>query len=434
MHIVDIIAKKRDHHELSKPEIQFFIDGLTSGQIANYQASALLMAIYLNGMNAQETAYLTDAMLHSGKRFDLSSIGKICVDKHSTGGVGDKTSLVLAPLVAACGAIIAKMSGRGLGHTGGTLDKLEAIEGFQIELSQEQFLKQVSDIGCAIIGQTDDLVKADKILYGLRDVTATVDSIPLIASSIMSKKLAAGTDGILLDVKCGDGAFMKNVEQATNLAQTMIDIGRHLNKDVRALISDMNQPLGKTIGNALEVKEAILTLRNQGDADFTELCLVAASILLVQAEIAATYEEGYNLAQQALVSGKAYEKALQWIEYQQGNIDVIKDLDQLPTAAHTWTLRASSTGYLKDIHTQNLGLLSMYLGGGREKVDDIIDYAVGLEIEAKVGDLVNLGDPLCVVHYNGELSVEHQTFAQSCFEFSETKVEKPPLILKVIDS
>lgn len=227
---------------------------------------------------------------------------------------------------------------------------------------------------------------------------------------------------------------MKNVEQATNLAQTMIDIGRHLNKDVRALISDMNQPLGKTIGNALEVKEAILTLRNQGDADFTELCLVAASILLVQAEIAATYEEGYNLAQQALVSGKAYEKALQWIEYQQGNIDVIKDLDQLPTAAHTWTLRASSTGYLKDIHTQNLGLLSMYLGGGREKVDDIIDYAVGLEIEAKVGDLVNLGDPLCVVHYNGELSVEHQTFAQSCFEFSETKVEKPPLILKVIDS
>ncbi len=433
MHIVDIIAKKRDQKELTKAEIDFFIEGLTSETITNYQASALLMAIYLNGMNAKETAYLTDAMLHSGKVFDLSEVGKLCVDKHSTGGVGDKTSIVLTPLVAACDVVIAKMSGRGLGHTGGTLDKLESIEGFEIEQTEDQFIHQLQEIGCALIGQTNDLVKADRILYSLRDVTATVDSIPLIASSIMSKKLAAGSDVILLDVKCGDGAFMKDIDDASQLAQTMIDIGSHLGKDVRAMISDMDQPLGRSIGNALEVKEAIDTLRNQGDEDFTELCVVAASILLTQAKKTKNYEEGYQLAKETLESGKAYQKALEWIAYQKGNIEQIENLDLLPKSTYTYSIQSEKAGYIKKIHTQELGVLSMYLGGGRQKVEDQIDHSVGIIIEAKVSEYVNVGDVLCTIHHNHELDDELKAMAIDSFEISDHVITKPELILKVID-
>lgn len=433
MNLVDLIAKKRDKQVLSADEIHFWINQITSKQAPDYQSAALLMAILLNGMNDTETSELTLAMMHSGDVIDLSEIEGITVDKHSTGGVGDKTSLVLTPLVAACGLKVAKMSGRGLGHTGGTLDKLESISGFNIFLDNQAFVKQVNEVGCAIIGQTANLVPADKALYALRDVTATVQSIPLIASSIMSKKLAASTQTILLDVKVGDGAFMKTTEQAVLLAETMIAIGKHLNRDVRAMLTDMNQPLGNMIGNALEVREAVETLQNKGPHDFENLCLHAASIMLVQGQLVENYQAGYDLAKECLRSGKAFEKFCQWIKAQGGDIQQIHDFSHLPSSPYKTPFRHPQHGYLVAIHTEALGHLAMLLGGGRQKKDDSIDYGVGLELLVKKGQPVEKNQPVMNIYHNSALTDELLDLAQSCFEFSETKPLLEPLILKVID-
>lgn len=332
MRFVDIIEKKKQKRSLSEEEIHFFITGYVRGDIPDYQVSALLMAIYFNGMTPQETAWLTQEMLYSGDVIDLSAISGMKCDKHSTGGVGDKTSLSLAPMVAACGAKVAKMSGRGLGHTGGTLDKVESIDGFQVMRTQEQFISQVNEIGLALIGQTATLVPADKKLYALRDVTATVNSIPLIASSIMSKKLAAGSDTILLDVKFGEGAFMETSEKAKELAEAMIAIGRHFGKDVKALISNMNQPLGNAIGNALEVKEAIATLQGKGPEDFTQLCLEAGSVMLQQTGLAENEEEAKKQLLEVIHNGKALEKLAAMVRAQEGNVEQILHPELLPQA------------------------------------------------------------------------------------------------------
>ncbi|NLW28352.1 MAG: thymidine phosphorylase [Erysipelothrix sp.] len=433
MNMIEIIAKKRDKQVLSTEEIQFWIDGIVNKSIPDYQSSALLMAIVLNSMETKEVADLTEAMMKSGDILDLSQIGGIKVDKHSTGGVGDKTSIVLTPLVASCGVKVAKMSGRGLGHTGGTLDKLESIEGFDIFLDNDEFVDVVNTVGCSIIGQTANLVPADKTLYALRDVTSTVQSIPLIASSIMSKKLAASTDTILLDVKVGDGAFMKTIEQATALSEAMIEIGRHLNKDVRAILSNMNQPLGSTIGNALEIKEAVLTLQNKGPKDFKELCLDAASIMLTQAKVVSNYEEGYKLAQQKLQSGEAYAKLLEWISAQKGNIEVIKDLSKLPQSKYVTELNSEKSGFINEIKTEQLGHLSMLLGGGRQTKDDVINYAVGLELVAKTGQKVQIGEPIIKIYHDKDLTEQLIRMAHDSYVIENTIKETDPLILKVID-
>lgn len=433
MNLIDIIIKKRDKQALTKEEIQFWIDGVSDKTIPDYQSSALLMAILLNGMNSEEITNLTLAMMHSGDVIDLSDISGITVDKHSTGGVGDKTSLVISPLVAACGAKVAKMSGRGLGHTGGTLDKLESIEGFNIFLTNKQFVNQVNKVGCAIIGQSSQLVPADKALYALRDVTGTVQSIPLIASSIMSKKLAASTDTILLDVKVGDGAFMKTIDEATLLANTMIQIGKNLNRDVRAIISDMNQPLGRMIGNALEVKEAVYTLKNCGPKDFEELCLTAASIMLVQAKIAADYEQGYAMALETLRNGQAYQKFCEWIEAQQGNVHQIYELDTLPKSKHIYTLTANQTGFVHQIKTEALGHLAMLLGGGRQTKEDSINYGVGLEILVKCGDKISAKDEILKIHHDKKFNDDLIQMALDCFVVKPKEISESPLIKKVLD-
>ena len=433
MNMIEIIAKKRDKKVLSTEEIQFWIDGIVGKSIPDYQSSALLMAIVLNSMESKEVADLTEAMMNSGDVLDLSQIEGIKVDKHSTGGVGDKTSIVLTPLVASCGVKVAKMSGRGLGHTGGTLDKLESIEGFDIFLNNDEFVNIVNTVGCSIIGQSANLVPADKTLYALRDVTSTVQSIPLIASSIMSKKLAASTDTILLDVKVGDGAFMKTIDQATTLSKAMIEIGRHLNKDVRAILSNMNQPLGNTIGNALEIKEAVLTLQNKGPKDFEELCLDAASIMLTQAKVVSNYEEGYKLAKSKLESNEAYDKLLEWIGAQKGNVEVIKDLSKLPQSKYVTELYSELSGYINEIKTEQLGHLSMLLGGGRQTKDDIINYAVGLELVAKTGQKVKSGDAIMKIYHDCDLTEELLRMAHTSFVIEETAKEVDSLIIKVID-
>ena len=362
MRFLDIIEKKKNKLTLSDEEIQFWIDGVTDGTIPDYQTSALLMAIVLNGMDDHETAKLAEAMMNSGHVMDLSSIGGIKADKHSTGGVGDKTSLALGAMVAACGLKVAKMSGRGLGHTGGTLDKLESIRGFNCFLTEDQFKIQVQEIGLAIIGQTGDLVPADKKLYALRDVTATVNSIPLIASSIMSKKLASGANTILLDVKYGEGAFMKTIEDAKILAQAMISIGKRLGRNTIAMITDMDQPLGNTIGNALEVQEAIETVRGKGPKDFTELCMRAGEIMLVQGQLASTKEEARRLLEEAVSSGRAFEKLAQMVQYQGGDLEQIKNTDLLPKAKYVTEIRSREAGYISRIHSMQLGILAMKLG------------------------------------------------------------------------
>lgn len=434
MNIVDIIAKKRDNLTLTKEEIQFWINGIMDESIPEYQSSSLLMAITLNGMSKEEIGDLTEAMMYSGDIVDLTAIEGIKVDKHSTGGVGDKTSIVLGPLVAAAGGTVAKMSGRGLSHTGGTLDKLESIEGFNVYLNQQQFIDVVNQVGCAIIGQSDNLVKADKILYSLRDVTATVDSIALIASSIMSKKLASGSDSILLDVKIGEGAFMKDIESGRELASTMIGIGQHLNRDVRAVLSNMNQPLGNAIGNSLEVIEAIDTLQNKGPKDFEELCLSTASIMLTQAHVVDNYEEGKTLALETLRSGKAFEKLIQWIAAQGGNIEQIKNTKLLPHSKNQLTLKSKQAGWIKDVLAMELGKLSMHLGGGRQKVTDEINHGVGLILHTRVGEKLNIDDDLITIYYDDEiLSQERIDEAYDCFIYSDTPVDKIEMILETID-
>lgn len=432
MRFVDIIEKKKEHQALTKEELHFFISEYVKGTIPDYQVSALLMAIYFNGMEEEETAYLTEEMLHSGDMIDLSSIPGVKCDKHSTGGVGDKTSLSLAPMVAACGVKVAKMSGRGLGHTGGTLDKAESIEGFRVDLTIDEFLSQVKEIGLAIIGQTGTLVPADKKLYALRDVTATVNSIPLIASSIMSKKLAAGSDTILLDVKYGEGAFMQTAKDAQKLAETMIRIGQHFHKDVRAMISNMNQPLGNAIGNALEVKEAIATLQGKGPKDFTELCLKAGSIMLMQAGKAEDEISARAMLQNVMDDHRALDKLLEMVEAQGGNIEQILHPELLPQAKEILEITSKECGYIKDVHALTLGTLAMQLGAGRMVKEDTIDPAVGIVLNKKDGDYVEKGDILAFVHINRPLPEHWLEDFYGAFHFTKEVVEKSDLIHKVI--
>lgn len=432
MRMVDLIQKKRDGKELTNQEIHFIIDGYVKEEIPDYQMSALLMAICFNGLNERETITLTKEMMYSGNVIDLSQIVGLKADKHSTGGVGDKTSLVLGPMVAACGVPFAKMSGKGLGHTGGTLDKLESIPGFNILMSQEDFIKQVNDIKIAIIGQTNDLVPADKKMYALRDVTATVSCIPLIASSIMSKKLAAGSDTILLDVKYGKGAFMQTVEDASLLANTMIRIGNALNKNTRAMISNMNQPLGKAIGNILELKEALQTIRGDGPEDLLELCLTAGSHILVQTKNAKNESEAREKLLKTIANGSAFEKFKEMVQSQGGNVDCIEHSDLLDSSKEQIALYSDKAGYVKDIDALSLGLVSMKLGGGRETKEDTIDYTVGLILNKKVADYVEKGEVLAVVHTNTGLSKELKDQILNAYTIVDKEVDKPVLIEKIL--
>lgn len=432
MRFVDIIEKKRNGESLTQEEIHFWIEGYVNESIPDYQVSALCMAIYFQGMNADEIAWLTHEMMHSGDVFDLSDIEGIKADKHSTGGVGDKTSLSLAPMVASCGLKIAKMSGRGLGHTGGTLDKMESIEGLSISLDDDAFKNQVNEIGIAIIGQTKQVVPADKKLYSLRDVTATVPSIPLIASSIMSKKLASGADTILLDVKFGEGAFMKTPEEAELLAKTMISIGNKLGRDTRAIISSMEQPLGNAIGNALEVKEAIATLKDEGPEDFKELCMHAGSIMLMQGKIASNEQEARALLQENISNGKALEKLIHMVKAQGGNIEQIKHPETLPKAKKQIEFFSKEEGYIQRLNALELGTLAMQIGAGRRVKEDDINHAVGIVLNKKDGDFVQKGDLLAIVHTDTELSEEWIRDFYQCFEIDEKEQQKTPLVYKVI--
>ncbi len=400
MRMVDLIIKKRDGQELTDEEIAFWIEGYVKGEIPDYQSSAMQMAILFRGMTNREIATLTDRMLHSGEVLDLSHLKGVKVDKHSTGGVGDKTSLVLGPMVAACGATLAKMSGRGLGHTGGTLDKLESIPGVSIAIEGERFAKQVNSIGCAIVGQTGSLVPADKKMYALRDVTGTVESIPLIAASVMSKKLASGSDAILLDVTVGEGAFMKNMDDARKLAHIMVDIGNRLGRDTKAVLSDMSEPLGLAVGNALEVKEAIAALHGQGPEDLMELCYTAGSIMLVQAKCAKTVAEGRKKLHEAIESGAAFDKFVKMIEAQGGNIDYILHPEKFEVANYLIEIRSDEEGYVKSLNALDIGIASMQLGGGRETLEDVIDMSAGIMLNKKVGDYVKKGELLCTLHTN----------------------------------
>ena len=431
MHFVDIIEKKKRHEELTDEEIEFWISGYVDGSIPDYQVSALLMAIVLNGMTDHEISTLTRCMMNSGDIIDLSSIPGIKVDKHSTGGVGDKTSLSLMPMVASCGVKVAKMSGRGLGHTGGTLDKLESIPGFNISLTDEEFVNQVSDIGIALIGQTGNLVPADKKIYALRDVTGTVDSIPLIASSIMSKKLASGADVIVLDVKYGNGAFMETMEKAEELSNQMIRIGQFFGKKVAACISSMDQPLGNAIGNALEVKEAIDTLKGKGPKDFTELCVVTGAVILEQAGVG-TREECIKMMEDSISSGRALEVLKQLIHAQGGDERVVDDTNLLPRAHYVTKLKSYRNGYVHDLPAKPIGILAMNLGAGREHIDDVVDPAVGIVLNKKVGDYVARGEELAFVYHNKPLEREWlQRFYESVGLVDEP-FEPAPVIEKVI--
>ncbi|MHC1749382.1 MAG: pyrimidine-nucleoside phosphorylase [Cellulosilyticaceae bacterium] len=432
MRFVDIINKKVEKKVLTEQEIQFWINGVTNGSIPDYQTSALLMAIVLNGMDSKETAALTKAMMHSGDVIDLTSIEGIKADKHSTGGVGDKTSLALGAMVAACGLKVAKMSGRGLGHTGGTLDKLESIAGFNCFLSEEQFINQVKEIGIAIIGQTGDLVPADKKLYALRDVTGTVRAIPLIASSIMSKKLASGSDTILLDVKFGEGAFMRTSEEATELANAMIAIGNELGRNTMAMITDMNQPLGNTIGNSLEVIEAVETLKGQGPKDFTELCLQAGEIMLMQGKVSKSKEEAREMLLEGIHSGRALQKLKDMVKAQGGDVAMIEDITRLPKSKHITEIKSEKTGYISKVHCEELGILAMYLGAGRQTKEDPINFGVGLKINCKTGDQVNAGDTICYVYHDEDLASDWVARLHEAFVFSNEHVASNPIIEKVL--
>ena len=400
MDILDIIAKKRDKGTLSRDEIHFFIKNYVDGSIKDYQASALLMAIYLNGMNNEEISILTDEMMHSGEVMNLESIEGIKVDKHSTGGVGDKVSLILGPMIASAGAKLAKMSGRGLGHTGGTLDKLESIPGMRINLSKDEFIQQVKKIGISIIGQNSKLVPADKKIYALRDVTSTIGSIPLIASSVMSKKLASGSDAILLDVKYGSGAFMKDIDSAKELARTMVNIGKHLNKDVKAEVTPMDQPLGLAVGNNLEIKEVIATLKGNGPKDLFELCIDSGAIMLMQAKITKTKEEGVKILQENVKNGKAFDKFVEFVSAQGGDVSYILDPSKFEMAKNIVPIYSKKSGHINRIDAMTIGISSMRLGGGRETLDDVIDMSAGIVLNKKLGDEVRENELLCTIYTN----------------------------------
>ena len=435
MRMVDLIIKKRQGFELTDEEIRFWIEGYTKGDIPDYQSSAMQMAIVFQGMNNREIATLTDAMLHSGEIMDLSNIKGVKVDKHSTGGVGDKTSLVLGPMVAACGATLAKMSGRGLGHTGGTLDKLESIPGVTIAISGKRFVDQVNEIGCAIVGQTGSLVPADKKMYALRDVTGTVESIPLIASSVMSKKLASGSDVILLDVTVGDGAFMKNVEDARKLAYIMVDIGKRLGRNTKAVLSNMSEPLGLAVGNSLEVKEAIAALQGHGPEDLMELCYTTGSIMLVQANCFKTLSEANKALHIAIDTGAAFEKFVKMVKAQGGDIEYILHPELFEKAKVSIPVYAEKDGYIKSLNALTIGVSSMKLGGGRETLDDVIDMSAGILLNKKVGDCVKQGELLATLFTNKPRE-EYEPIAldvKNTFEIVDEFVPHQKVILEVIE-
>ncbi|MGE4627845.1 pyrimidine-nucleoside phosphorylase [Bifidobacterium catenulatum] len=402
MRMLDIIDAKRNKITLSDEQIRFVVEGYTTGDIPDYQMSALLMAIWFNGMTAEETRELTMAMLHSGDQLDLSDIPGVKVDKHSTGGVGDKVSIPLAPLVAAAGLIVPMISGRGLGHTGGTLDKLEAIPGYTVEINEDAFKRQLKEVGCIIAGATGNIAPADKKIYALRDVTDTVDSIPLIAGSIMSKKIASGTDALVMDVKTGSGAFMKNEEDAKALARALVDIGKGVGMDIMAVISDMNQPLGRAIGNALEIEESIALLKGEGPDDLLDLVLTIGSQMLHMGGKATTLEEGRSILESHIADGSALERFRMMIEAQGGDDTVIDDPTIMPQARYHIPIIAGKEGVVTAMTSDKLGLASMMLGGGRATKDDVLDYAVGLTLNKKVGDSVAKGETLLTVHSNRE--------------------------------
>lgn len=433
MRMIDLIEKKRDGLNHTQEEIDYIITGYTKGEIPDYQMSAWAMAVYFQGMSAEETAYLTLAMVESGEQIDLSSIKGIKVDKHSTGGVGDTTTLVLAPLVAACGVPVAKMSGRGLGHTGGTIDKLESFPGFQVEISRDRFVQLVNQHGIAVMGQSANLTPADKQLYALRDVTATVNSIPLIASSIMSKKIAAGSDKICLDVKVGLGAFMQSVEDARQLARAMVAIGSHLGKETKAIISDMNQPLGNAVGNILEVKEAIATLKGEGPEDLTQLCLTLGTHMLLLAGTTNDETRARNLLQSKLDSGEALHKFAQFVEAQGGETKYVFQPDLFPKAPFQVEVLAGESGYIAQINALEIGKVAMLIGAGRLTKDTIIDLKVGLVLHKKIGDEVERGEPLATLYMNEARNRNVEERVRNAFTIAkDSAVNLPPLIYDVI--
>lgn len=432
MRAYDVILRKRNGFELSEEEINFFINGIMDNSIPDYQASALLMAIYFKGLSKKETAQLTMAMVNSGEVLDLSSINGVKVDKHSTGGVGDKISLIVIPLVASAGIPVAKISGRGLGHTGGTIDKLESISGFRTDLSTETFFNNVNKYKMAIAGQTDNITPADKKLYSLRDVTATVDSIPLIASSIMSKKIASGADSIVLDVKVGSGAFMKNMTEAIELAETMVDIGRALNKKTIAIVSDMNQPLGHEVGNANEVKEAIDVLKGNGAEDETYVALTIASYMTILGGAFNTFEKAYSYLEEVIKSGEAVEYFRKLVSIQGGDPNIIDNPDLLPQAKNHIEIKSEEEGYVYSINAENIGVAAMLLGAGRRKKNDPIDHAAGITLIKKVGQKVAKGETICILHTNMSKWDEAYKVAKSSFEIGEAKKTSSPYIHKII--
>jgi pyrimidine-nucleoside phosphorylase len=435
MRMVDIIVKKRDHGELSQEEIEFFIQGYTHDEIPDYQASALAMAILLNGMNSQETKELTLAMAYSGEVLELSKVVPLAVDKHSTGGVGDKTSLVVAPTVSACGLPVGKMSGRGLGFSGGTLDKLESIPGFRCNLSTEEFLEQLKRIGIVLTGQSADLAPADGKLYALRDCTGTVQAIPLIASSIMSKKIAVGARAVLLDVKVGVGAFMNELEDARKLARLMVEIGNMTGRKTVAILSDMNQPLGKAVGNSLEVIEALDTLNGNGPVDFYEHCMDISGYLLALGGLAQDEKQGKQMAEKALREGKSLDKFRELVEAQGGDVRYVDEPERFPKARLIKTITSPRDGYLAEINAREAGEAAVLLGGGREQKGDPIDHSVGLVVAHKVGDLVHTGESLFTIHANNEVKLDLATSKMlRAHRWSEQLVKPLPLYYGTIDS
>ena len=434
MRMVDLIIKKRQGLELTKEEINAFIDGYVKGEIPEYQVSALLMAIYFQNMSDRELTDLTFAMLHSGEQIDLSRINGVKVDKHSTGGVGDKTSLVVAPLAAAAGVKMAKMSGRGLGHTGGTLDKLESIPGFKIEVTTDDFFKQVNETGLAIIGQSANITPADKKLYALRDVTGTVEQIGLIASSIMSKKLASGADHIVLDVKVGHGAFMKNVEDATLLAEKMVAIGRLAGVETVATLTNMNQPLGDAVGNSLEVIEAINTLKGEGPKDFTKLCYALTAEILLIAKVVSTEEEAYKLIDELIKERRGLEKLGDMIEYQHGDRNVIYNLSIFQKAQNEVEvyLDINKEMYVEEINALKIGEAAMILGAGRKEITDVIDHSVGIVLHKKIGDKVLPNESIATIYGNGINEEQAKEMIINAYKLTEELVEKNNIIIKVV--
>lgn len=434
MRAYDIIFKKRWNKILSSSEIDFMVKGFVKGVIPNYQMSAFLMAVAINGMNDDEILSLTKSFVNSGDIIDLSSIPGIKVDKHSSGGVGDTTTLIVAPIVAEAGIPVAKMSGRGLGHSGGTIDKLESIPGFSTKISKDDFIEQVKDIGIAVVGKIGNVVPADKLIYALRDITATVDSLPLIASSIMSKKIAGGADAIVLDVKVGSGAFIEDEKKVEKLAKIMVNIGKGFGKKTRAIITDMSQPLGYSIGNSLEVEEAIRILKGNGSHDLREICINIAANMLLLGEKVNNFKEGIELIEKILTSGRGLDRFKQFISHQGGNSNIVEDTSLLPKARYKDELVAKYDGFISKIDCKQIGIASIILGAGREKKEDIIDPSVGIVMEKRLGDNVKINNKICTIYGNDFSKIEEaKKILVESIEISGKKVSKPILIKKIID-